>query len=460
MLQKTPNPAPDKPLPKPAVAREFQPPAMALEDEEPPRYTRWSLYVLTALVLIAVVWASLAKVDQIVTARGELITVVPTMVVQPLERVGIKTVNVKVGDIVKKGEVLASLDPTFAQADVEQLQTKMASYSARQSRLEAEITNADYKPSSVPSRAEVLEASLFKERKLTYASKLRTYAEDLARLNATSASTQTDLAKTKERVELLRRIMAMRETLVRQSYDSELRLLDAQAQLIAGERDIVQAEGKLAELKHQAESANAQRDAYVQEWREKVADELVTVRRDRESTMEDLNKALRRRDMVTLVAPEDSVVLEVAQRSMGAVLREAEILFTLVPLNVPLEADVRISPRDIGLVKMGDEVRVKLDAFPFQRHGTASGKVDTISPDAFRPQRSDGSSQVQPRDEEKFFHKARVTLTDTALRNTPANFRLMPGMTVTAEIKVGTRRVISYLLYPILKGLDESMREP
>src|SRR6476659_1873894 len=120
MLQKTP--VPDKPPAKPAVAREFQPPAMALEDEEPPRYTRWSLYVLTALVLLAALWASLAKVDQIVTARGELITIVPTMVVQPLERVGIKTVNVKVGDIVKKGEVLASLDPTFAQADVEQLQ--------------------------------------------------------------------------------------------------------------------------------------------------------------------------------------------------------------------------------------------------------------------------------------------------------------------------------------------------
>jgi len=458
MLQKTP--VPDKPPAKPVVAREFQPPAMALEDEEPPRYTRWSLYVLTALVLLAGLWASLAKVDQIVTARGELITIVPTMVVQPLERVGIKTVNVKVGDLVKKGQVLASLDPTFAQADVEQLQTKVRSYSARQGRLEAEIANTDFVLPGSPNRAEILEASLFKERRLTYASKLRTFVEDLGRINATLASTQTDLEKTKARVGLLRKIMAMREVLVQQSYDSELRLLEAQSQLIAGERDMIQAEGKIAELKHQAESTNAQRDAYVQEWREKVADELVSVRRDREGTVEDLNKALRRRDMVTLVAPEDAVVLEVAQRSMGAVLREAEILFTLVPLNVPLEAEVRISPRDIGLIQVGNDVRIKLDAFPFQRHGTASGKVATISPDAFHPQRGDGSNQAQPRDDEKFFHKARVGLTDTNLRNTPADFRLLPGMTVTAEIKVGTRRVISYLLYPILKGLDESMREP
>jgi hemolysin D len=103
-------------------------------------------------------------------------------------------------------------------------------------------------------------------------------------------------------------------------------------------------------------------------------------------------------------------------------------------------------------------VRVKLDAFPFQQHGTARGHVVTISADAFRPGRSDG--QDPQRTEAVQFHKARVALTDTALRNVPAHFRLLPGMTVSAEIKVGTRRVISYLLNPILKGLDESFREP
>ena len=253
----------------------------------------------------------------------------------------------------------------------------------------------------------------------------------------------------------------MRKALVAKAYDSELRLLEARAQLIATEREKIQAIGKIAELEHEAASAAAQRDAYAQEWREKVADELVSVRHDRESAEDELSKALRRRAMVSLAAPEDAIVLKIAQRSIGSVLREAEILFTLVPLDAPLEAEVRIAPRDIGRLNVGEEVRVKLDAFPFQHHGTVKGVVATISPDAFRPGRNgtDGSQPAQPEGAAPF-HKARVRLSDTDLRNVPAHHRLLPGMTVTAEIKLGERRVISYLLWPIMKGLDESLREP
>ncbi|WP_170149412.1 HlyD family type I secretion periplasmic adaptor subunit [Rhodoplanes roseus] len=443
---------------KPAVAREFQPAAIALEEEEPARAHWWILYAITAFLLTALVWASLADIDRIVITRGELVTVEPALVIQPMERVGIRAVHVKPGDIVRKGQVLATLDSTFAQADLEQLQTKVATHKARQARLEAEIRNADYRPQGEPDRAERLEQSLFNERQQTYAARLRTFHEELSRIGASLAATRADIEKATARLALLQQIVDMRQAMVVREYETQLRLVEAKAQLIATEREKIQGEGKIAELQHQASSINAQRDAYVQEWREKVADELVSVRRDREAAVEELNKALRRRDMVTLAAPEDGVVQEIGQRSIGSVLREAEILFTLVPLDAPLEAEVRIAPRDIGVVKVGDEVRVKLDAFPFQQHGTARGRVATISADAFRPGRSEG--QDPQRTEAAQFHKARVTLTDTTLRNVPTHFRLLPGMTVSAEIKVGTRRVISYVLWPIMKGLDEGLREP
>jgi len=461
MLYRPAKPARDKPPAKPAVAREFQPPAIALEDEEPPKAARWILYALIAFLTIAALWASLASVDEIVVARGELITSVPTLVVQPLERVVVKGIHVKIGDVVKKGQILALLDPTFTEADIEQLKTKVTSFSARLARLEAELANTDYVVPTVPNRAERLEASLFNERKRAYAARVRAYEEDLARINATLASTRADVEKTVARISLLSKIVDMRRTLMEKAVTSELQFLEAQAQLLAAERDKVQGEGKIAELLHQAENITAQRDTYIQEWREKAADELVTVRRDRETAAEELAKAMRRHDMVTLSAPADAVVLEIAQRSIGSVLREAEILFTLVPLDAPLEGEVRVLPRDVGLVHVGNDVRIKFDAFPFQKFGTATGAITTVSADAFRPARSDATNAGQPKAEaaEPFF-KARMSLLDTNLRNVPANFRLLPGMTVTAEIKVGTRRVISYLLYPILKGLDESLREP
>lgn len=445
---------------KPSVAREFQPPAIALEDAAPPSAVWWLFYALAAFVVAAVTWATLAHVDEIVTARGELVTTTPNLVVQPLERVGVKSINVKVGDIVRKGDLLATLDPTFTEADLEQAQTKLASLSARQARLEAEIARTDFAPPQDDDKSMRAEVALYNERRLTYASKLKSFDDDLAKAAASLSSTQAGLEKLKARAELLRRIVDMRQTLVAQAHDSQLRLIEAQSQLIAAENEVVQAEGRIEEMTHQVDAVSSHRKSYIQEWREKAADELVSVRRDRQNTAEDLNKAIRRRDLVSLAAPEDSIVLEIAQRTIGSVLREAEVLFTLVPLGAQIEADVRISPSDIGRVHSGDEARIKFDAFPFQRHGTSIGKITTISGDAFRPSRGESSGGEAGRNEPAPFHRARIALVDTHLRNTPVGFRLLPGMTVAAEIKVGSRRVISYLLYPIMKGLDESLREP
>jgi HlyD family secretion protein len=131
------------------------------------------------------------------------------------------------------------------------------------------------------------------------------------------------------------------------------------------------------------------------------------------------------------------------------VVREAEPLLTLVPLDVPLEAEVAIETRDIGFVAQNQQARIKIEAFPFQKHGTVTGLIRTISEDAF-------ADQVT----ERPFYRARVRLVDTQLRDVPETYRLLPGMTVAAEIDVGDRTVLSYFLYPLLRGLDESVREP
>jgi hemolysin D len=139
----------------------------------------------------------------------------------------------------------------------------------------------------------------------------------------------------------------------------------------------------------------------------------------------------------------------VAQRSVGSVLREAEPLFTLVPIDVPIEAEVSIDARDIGLVRADAPARIKLDAYPFQKHGTLEGTVRTITEDSFTEKES-----------AQAFYRARVTLTSTTLRSVQDSYRLIPGMTVSAEIKSGERSVLSYFLYPLIRGLDESIREP
>ena len=449
-----------KALKKPPEAREFQSPAQALLDEKPPAASLWLLVALTGVIVTAVTLASLASVDEIVVAPGQLITTVPTLVVQPLETVGIKSVNAKVGDIVHKGDVLASLDPTFVDADVKQLQAKLESYSARAARLQAELAGRDYTIPASPTPPESLEAELFAERKLQYASRMRSYNQDIARFTASVQSARDELQTMRDSTALIEKIVAMRQQLADKEFGSKLQLVEAQNQLVSAQRSIVQIEGKIDENSHQLESTIAQRDAFAEEWRAKTADELVGARRDREAAAGDLGKALRRRQMVSLTAPRDAIVLSVAQRSAGSVLQQAEPLFTLVPLDAPLEADVRISPRDIGRVHDGEEVLIKLDAFPFQIHGTVKGEIKTISADAIQPQAKPQQQGATSDAANAPFYDARVKLVDAHLTNMPKDARLLPGMTATAEIKVGRRRIISYLLYPILKGLDESLREP
>jgi HlyD family secretion protein len=137
-------------------------------------------------------------------------------------------------------------------------------------------------------------------------------------------------------------------------------------------------------------------------------------------------------------------------------VREAETLFTLVPLHVPMEVELQIAAADVGFVKRGDSVRIKLDAFPFQKYGTLKGSVEVVSEDAF-------SRESQPLDESKrvagHFYLSRVRLASTSLEKNPDGAILRPGSTLSGEVKVGRRSVLSYFLYPIIGTLDQSLRE-
>ena len=219
------------------------------------------------------------------------------------------------------------------------------------------------------------------------------------------------------------------------------------------ERDMQLAANECLELQHTLNRLNADKAAYVAEFGQQLGEDLVQARRERDAAAKQLEKAARRNEITVLEAPADAIVLDVAQRSVGSVMKEAEPLYTLVPLNSTLEAEVLVEGRDVGHVKTASLTRVKLEAWPFQKHGTLEGAVRTLSEDVFTPDpKKDGEARPH--------YKARVKLTSSELRNVSDHFRLIPGMAVTAEIKAGERSVISYFLYPLLRGLDESIREP
>ncbi|HEX2114904.1 MAG TPA: HlyD family type I secretion periplasmic adaptor subunit [Alphaproteobacteria bacterium] len=435
-----------------AVSRlllEFQSDARAIEEGPVPTAARLTLYALLAFVIIAIAWAALSLVDQVVVARGRLITTASNLVVQPLETSIVRSIDVKTGDIVRKGDRLGTLDQTFTEADAEQLRARIDSLGAQVRRLQAELDGQAYKAPANATPDERLQEIIGSKRTQQHDARLDSFDKQIARAEAGIKTKRADQVALNHRLAVAREVETMRGALFAKEVGSRLQQLEAQSVRLQIERDLQLSANEILELQQEIARTRAEREAFIQDWRQKTAEELVSAGRDLDAAERQLDKAKRRNALVDLTAPADAIVLEVAQRSIGSVLREAEPLFTLVPIDVPIEAEVSVDARDIGLVRAGAPVRVKLDAYPFQKHGTLEGMVRTISEDSFTEKES-----------AQAFYRARVTLTSTSLRDVQDGYRLIPGMTVAAEIKSGERSVLSYFLYPLIRGLDESIREP
>ncbi|RDJ03364.1 HlyD family type I secretion periplasmic adaptor subunit [Rhizobium phaseoli] len=444
--------------PLPPVIAEFQSDAVELEERAPPRVARMTLYCVTALIASAIIWASVSSIDEVVIAPGKLVTTQPTIVVQPLETSIIRTIDVKAGEVVHAGQTLATLDATFSQADVGQLKTKFSALDAQVKRLETELTGEDYSKVAGNTPDEQLQVQLFGQRRAFYTAQLKNFEQQIAGQSSVLAANRNQEAVLNDRRDNLSLIEATRKKLYDTESGSLLTMLGSRDARLDVEADITAVRGKADEAAHTYAKLLADRQAFIEDFRRAAMEQLADLRSQRDMAGEELKKLELRRNMVALTAPADAVVLDLAQRSVGSVVREAEPVVTLVPINVPLEAEVSINTRDIGRVAVGKEARIKLDAYPFQKYGTASGEVRTISQDTFLTgQQEQTATPGQPAAP---FFKARILLADTRLNVADVPVRLLPGMTVSTEIKVGNRTVISYFLYPLLRGLDSAIREP
>lgn len=446
--------ASDKESAAETAALEFLPDADEIERRPLPRTARITLHVMLAAIVCFLLWATISEVDLVVTARGRLVTPLPNIVVQPFDTSVIQSIDVRVGQVVKKGERLATLDPTFTEADESQLRTRLRSLDNQVQRLEAELSLKKTTDKPVASDADgLLQNRLASERQASYRAQLTRLEENVARVRASLETNRRDQQGLQARVKVLKEAEAMQEKLVAQKYAIRSRLLDAQDRLLEAERSLDMATNREQELKRELLSLEAEKKSFDTGWRQKMMEELLAVTRDRDTVNEQLQKADRRHKLVTLVSPTDAVVLDIGKLSQGSVVKEAESLFTLVPLGAELEAEVQIDSLDVGYVKLGDPVYVKLDAFPFQKHGALPGELRTVSEDAFRRDTAAGAGGDS-------YYMSRIRLGNARLKGMHEKSRLLPGMTLSAEIVVGKRSVMSYILWPLMKALSESIREP
>ncbi|TAJ82265.1 MAG: HlyD family type I secretion periplasmic adaptor subunit [Gallionellaceae bacterium] len=434
-----------------ATAIEFLPDADELERRPYPQAAQLTVHVLLLLLLGFLLWATFSDIDEVVVARGRLITPLPNIIVQPLETSIIQSIDVRVGQVVRKGDHLATLDPTFAQADEAELRARLRSLDTQTERLEAELSGSKSIGRGGSSPDSKLQSQLAAERLANYRAQHDKMEQNIAQLRAAQESNRLDQRMLESRVKNIIEIEAMQEKLVQQNFAPPLKLLEERERRLGMERELQLAKNKAQELARQLAALEAEKVAFERSWRQKTMEDLLSTSRDREALNEQVLKADKRRSMVEMVAPADAVVLEIAKLSQGSVARGTEAMFTLVPLDSPLEAEVEIDAGEVGYVKNTDVARIKFDAFPFQKHGMLEGTLRTISGDAFR---REGGRDMGA------YYLGRINLGEKKLEKMPKGARLLPGMALSAEIVVGKRSVISYLLWPLTKAVGESMQEP
>jgi hemolysin D len=441
---------------------EFQSPTAALVAAPVPRAARGTIWAIGCMFAACLAAMGLIPIDRVVTAQGKVVSQASTMVVQPLETSIIRSIDVREGQQVRSGDVLAQLDPTFASADLGALQAQVSSLEAAVSRMQAEVEERPFQYSGLDPPL-LLQAAIYAQREAERKLKLEYYRQKIDGLTSTVARSAADTAAFRERLVVAQNLEGMRKQLEALHAGSRLNSLIATDSRLEIERSLSTAMNTGETARAELAAMTAERDGYVQNWRAQIAQTLSEESRKLSDARGALNKATLRRQLVELRADRDAVVLTVAKVSEGSVLQPGEQFITLVPADAPLEVEANIAGHDDGFVHVGAPVAVKFDTFPSSQYGLAYGTVRTISADSFTVQDSaknrSGSVAAKPGSTDPFY-SARITLDDMKLRGVPAGFHLGPGMPVTADIKVGKRTVLAYLLGRILPVISEGMREP
>ncbi len=416
-----------------------------------------TIHVLLGVLLIGVGFMYVSHIDRVVgSASGAIVTDQPPVVFQSLDPSIIRSLNVKEGQRVGKGELLATLDPTFAAAQVNQFRAQLDGLRAQIARDQALIALA---PLVYPaaandqiSRFQRESLDYYQQQLAQYNASMNSFDQKIATLRTTIDKFKVDEARYAKEAEANAGIEKMRITLEQHGTGSMLNLLTATQTKIETQRQADYSHNSRIEAEHMLASTQADQKTYVEQFKANVSQDLLTARNSLETTLPQLDAALKHQELVRWTAPEDSTVLSVAPgMSVGSVVQMGTTVISLMPLRNPLVALVQVTTDQIGFVRAGDLVDLKVDAFSSSEYGTLEGTVKWVGQNA--------SSQLNGQPVASYFD-VEVTIDNNKLVNVPATARLLPGMTVTADINVGTRSIWDYVMGGLMRGVGQSMREP
>jgi membrane fusion protein, hemolysin D len=453
-----------------AAVLEFQSPSTIILEAPPKRLARNTIWIIAGLLLTALLIAEFMPMEMEVVAEGRVISRAPPVQIEPLATSIVKSIDVHVGQVIRAGQPLAELDPTQAEADLKTVLAQESALSAEVAEQRAEFEGRPYRPTDPGDRDQLLQTAIYAQRMAQLKYSLNNYDQQIASLAAQVQGAETQAAYFRNQLVLASQIEHMNMLLQQLNAGSQLTSLQSRQQRVQVQGQLAQSIATAEATAQTLEATRAQRDAFLQQWNAQLSAQLAANVTKLDAARQSISKARLMNRMVRLRAPQDAVVLQIASAiSSGSVVQSGQQFISLSPLHAPLEIETYIAGANQGFVQVGQPVTIKFATFPFVLFGSAKGTVRVVTSDSFTPQQlASQLMQLQttptmtPQNipTSELYYASRVTIDSLHLRGLPSGFRIIPGMPVETDVRVGSQTIMQYMLERIVPVFGQGMKEP
>jgi hemolysin D len=430
----------------------FSPTMLEVQSAPPAPMARRIAWTVSLALGLFVIWSLVADFDIAISSIGNAVPSAKTKVIQPLEVGRVVAIHVKDGDEVVQGQPLIELDATVAVADREKTQRDAQDAQLDVARLTAQLnmqTKLIRPPAGVSPVALGQQNHLLASRVGEQQQKMALLAQEVARKSAELATTRASIRKIEEALPMLQQRLAMKEKLRNEGFLAEVAVIESRLEVSTQANELAVLKERCKESEAALKAAELARSQAQAEYVSRVSAEMTDAQRRMQAGQQEFVKASYRESYQVLAAPIAGTVQQLAVSTVGGVVNATQPLMTVVPKEGGIEVEAQILNKDVGFVKPGMPVVVKLDAFEFTKYGTLDGFVQWVGADAVKHEQL---GLVFP---------VRVLLNQTklpvAVNGSHPEIRI--GMSVTVDVAIGKRKAYEYFLGPLLKYKNESLRE-
>ncbi len=441
--------------------REFRAAAIEILESPASPVGRGLAALLVGFTLIAVVWSFIGRIDIHATLQGKIIPTDRVQVIEPLFTGTVRAIHVRPGQHVEVGDVLVELDPTEQVAERTKLEQELKASEIVSTRLRRGIDavvkgepaeEAVLKaPAGTPTAVLALQQRVLFRALSAYEAERQSIDAEIAQRAMERKRTESTVRERRDLVRVMTERVGMLKSLSESGASSRAQYLEG-AQLLYEQRaDLATDEGKLAEVDAAVHALERQRDGRRATFLEKATSELAENERRIAQVRQELRKAELRERQSRLQAPLAGTVQQLDVHTVGDVVQTGQQLMIVVPKDSRLEVEAMLPNKDKGFVRKGQTARIKVEALPFTKYGIIEGEVLDVSNDAV--------PQNKAQENGPLVFPVRVSLARDRIRADGRVVNLTPGMSVQTEVRTGDRRVIEFLLTPLLRYRDEALKE-